>query len=277
MVAGGGDGEPDQDCRSTRSVSPTWGRRRGRCWPAWQRGWTSAATSTGPSWTNLRKAVRYYLAVKVALVTVSFAAAVSGLPLPFAPVQIVILELFMDLCASVAFVSLPPEADEMRRPPREPTASFMDHALVAGIAAGGLTLAVATAAMFLLVLRSAGVDGSRTMAVVTWMLSHAVLGLVMGRERRPVSLQGLRRTPAMLVWVGASLVFAVAMLAVPALRDVRRGGPVSWRVVGIAAFRGWAERVAEVPHTADDPTHAAVPDGDEVGPQPDSALGSTSG
>src|SRR5207302_7652486 len=64
---------------------------------------------------NLRKAVRYYLAVKLALIAVTFAMAVTGRPLPFSPVQTVVLELFMDLGASIAFVNLPAEGDEMRR------------------------------------------------------------------------------------------------------------------------------------------------------------------
>ena len=105
---------------------------------------------------NLRKAVRYYLAVKVALVTVSFTAAAAGLPLPFAPVQIVILELFMDLGASVAFVNLPAEADEMKRPPRDPRAPFLDRTMAAGIFAGGLTLGAATGAAYLIGLRWGG-------------------------------------------------------------------------------------------------------------------------
>jgi len=196
---------------------------------------TAAAAGGRRLYANLRKAVRYYLAVKVALVTVSFAAAVSGLPLPFAPVQIVILELFMDLGASVAFVSLPAEQDEMRRPPRDPSVPFLDRVMVAGIAAGGLTLAIATGAMFLLGLRTVGVDGARTMAVVTWMICHAALGAVMGWERGPVPLQGLRRTPAMLAWIAASLGFAAAMLALPGFREVLHGGPVPWPLAGISA------------------------------------------
>jgi Ca2+-transporting ATPase len=187
---------------------------------------TAAVAGGRRLYENLRKAVRYYLAVKVALITVSFAAAVSALPLPFAPVQIVILELFMDLGASVAFVNLPPEADEMRRPPRNPAAPFIDRQVIMGILAGGLTLAAATGAMFLFGLRSLGTDGARTLAVVTWMICHAVLGVVMGWERRPVSLAGLRRTPAMLIWVAAAFVFAFAMLSVPPLREALRGGPV---------------------------------------------------
>src|SRR5215471_19479861 len=80
------------------------------------------------------------LAVKLALIAVTLGMAVAGLPLPFSPVQIVVLELFMDLGASVAFVNLPPEGDEMRRRPRDPGARILDRRMLAGIAGGGLTL-----------------------------------------------------------------------------------------------------------------------------------------
>jgi Ca2+-transporting ATPase len=58
---------------------------------------------------NLSKGVRYYLSVKVALVAVFVASLVLGLPFPFSPIQIILLELFMDLGASASFVAEPPE------------------------------------------------------------------------------------------------------------------------------------------------------------------------
>lgn len=66
----------------------------------------------------------------------------SGLPAPFEPVHIVLLELFMDLGASVAFVAEPPAADAMRQPPRDPSRPFLDRAQVAAI---GLTAVALTA------------------------------------------------------------------------------------------------------------------------------------
>ncbi|MBX6377803.1 MAG: cation-transporting P-type ATPase, partial [Clostridia bacterium] len=75
---------------------------------------------------NLQKAVRYYLAVKVALVAAMLAPVVLGWPPPFPPVVIVLLELFMDLAASTAFVSERPEGDLMEEPPRDPTRPFLD-------------------------------------------------------------------------------------------------------------------------------------------------------
>jgi Ca2+-transporting ATPase len=175
---------------------------------------------------NLRKAVRYYLAVKLALVAVTFVMAVAALPLPFSPLQIVVLELFMDLGASVAFVNQPPEGDEMRRRPRDPRARIVDRRLLAGIGGGGLTLAALTGVTYLVALRAFGVDGARTLALATWLSGHAALGVVMGWERRPIEPRDLLANPAMLLWAGAAVVFGVAILAWRPLQALLHGGQV---------------------------------------------------
>jgi P-type Ca2+ transporter type 2C len=185
------------------------------------------ATSEGRRlYENLRKAVRYYLAIKVALVTVSLVAVVGGLPLPFTPVQIVLLELLMDLGASFAFVHQAAESDLMQRPPRDPKRPFLDRSMVAGIAAGGLTLAVLSGGAYLLALPTLGVDSARTLALVTWLIGHAVLGIVMGWERRPVAPRALLRNRWMLAWAGAAAAFALALLTAPPFAAVLHAGPV---------------------------------------------------
>lgn len=78
---------------------------------------------------NLTKGVRYYLAVKVALMSVTLLPVLLKVPLPFAPIQIIIMELFMDLAASATFVAEPPESELMRRPPRDPNLPFMGRAV----------------------------------------------------------------------------------------------------------------------------------------------------
>ena len=52
--------------------------------------------------SQLRRAVAFYLGAKIALVMVVAVPLILGLPAPFDPVHIVILELFMDVGASVA-------------------------------------------------------------------------------------------------------------------------------------------------------------------------------
>ncbi|HKF77763.1 MAG TPA: HAD-IC family P-type ATPase [Candidatus Dormibacteraeota bacterium] len=175
---------------------------------------------------NLRKAVRYYLAVKLALIVVSLVPALTGRPLPFDPVQIVVLELFMDLGASVAYVNQPSETDEMRRRPRDPRARLLDRRLVAGIVAGGLTLAVVAGGVYVAALGPLGTQGARTLALVCWLVGHATLGIVMAWERRQVGFRRLLANPAMLVWAGASTAFALALLLSAPLAALVHAGPV---------------------------------------------------
>jgi Ca2+-transporting ATPase len=66
---------------------------------------------------NLRKGLKYYLSIKAALISLFiFALGIEyfypNMPLPFAPIQIIVLELFMDIAASGATEHL---ADAVRR------------------------------------------------------------------------------------------------------------------------------------------------------------------
>lgn len=197
---------------------------------------------------NLRKALRYYLAVKLALVTVSLAMVLSGRPLPFNPVQIVILELLMDLGASVAFVNLAPESDLMRRRPRDPFAHLLNRHMLAAVVAGGMTLAVLVGGAYLLALPSLGVTGARTLALICWLVGHVALGFAMVWERRPLVLSDLRSNPAMAAWAIAAGAIALALLAVPPLAGLLHAGPVPVLAGAAAVMAGvvaplWLEGV----------------------------------
>ncbi|HEX2988984.1 MAG TPA: HAD-IC family P-type ATPase, partial [Chloroflexota bacterium] len=177
---------------------------------------------------NLRKAVRYYLAAKVALVGSSLIAVLLHLPVPFTPIQIIVTELFMDLGASVAFTTERAEGDVMARPPRDPKHPFMDSAMQAGIFAGGISLCAAVIAAYLWVF-SQGAESAhaQSLAFVTWMMGHVLLALHMRSERQPLLSLGPLSNPAMVIWgVGA---LAVALLAanLPILRDALKVTPLA--------------------------------------------------
>jgi len=159
-------------------------------------------------------------------VTVSLGMVLIGRPLPFNPVQIVILELLMDLGAAVAFVNLAPESDLMRRRPRDPTAHLVDRPMLAAVVAGGMTLAGLVAGAYLVALPSLGVTGARTVALVCWLIGHVALGFVMVWERRPLVLSDLRSNPAMAAWAAAASAIALALLAVPSLAGLLHAGRV---------------------------------------------------
>jgi len=91
-------------------------------------------------YSNLRKGVRYYLACKIALVSIFLVPIVLGIPLPFAPIQIIVLELFMDLAASATFVAEPGEAGIMNKPPKSPSEKFINRSMLTSIVLGAVSL-----------------------------------------------------------------------------------------------------------------------------------------
>ncbi len=68
---------------------------------------------------NFRKGLTYYLSAKAILLSVFVVPLVLGIPFPFAPIHIILIELLMDLASSTIFVTEVAEPDIMKHPPRE--------------------------------------------------------------------------------------------------------------------------------------------------------------
>lgn len=196
---------------------------------------------------NLRKAVRYYLAAKVALVIGSLVAILAHLPVPFSPIQIIVTELFMDLGASVAFATERAEVDVMARPPRDPKQPFMDLAMQAGIFSGGVSLAAAVLGAYLWAF-SQGVEPvhAQSAAFATWMVGHVLLALHMRSERQPLLSLGPLSNPIMVLWgVGAVVLVSLAS-SMPVLRETLKMAPLNaqdWIMAALAPLvtTGWWE------------------------------------
>ena len=196
---------------------------------------------------NLTKGVRYYLTCKVALMAATLLATLAGMPAPFAPIQIILMELFMDLAAAATFVAEPSEGDLMSRPPRDPRAQFMDRDMVVSIFTSAVGLFAAVSIAYLGPL-CGGVDlaTARTMAFVTWMLGHVFLALNMRSERVPLFRLGVFSNRFMIGWGVAAVLFVVLATSAPALQGAIRTTPLSgpqWlMVVGVSlAGAFWME------------------------------------
>jgi Ca2+-transporting ATPase len=166
---------------------------------------------------NLSKGVRYYLSVKVALVAVFVASLVLALPFPFSPIQIILLELFMDLGASASFVAEPPEPSIDARPPRNPRTPFLDRAMVTWIGAGGLALLVAVFVPYWYTLsRGESVAVAQTAAFSAWLIGHVLLAFVSRSSTDPLHRVGFFSNRVMLLWGAGAVLFLVLALTVPA-------------------------------------------------------------
>jgi P-type Ca2+ transporter type 2C len=164
---------------------------------------------------NLRKGVRYYLACKVAIVATFLLPIALGLPLPFAPIQIIVLELFMDLAASATFVAEPEELGIMRKPPVNPKEKFMNRSMMRMLLMGAVSLFAAVSTTYLATwYLNPNVDNrlelARTVAFATWMLGHIFLALNFRSEKEPLAKLGVFSNRVMVLWA----LLVVATLAV---------------------------------------------------------------
>ncbi|MDD5317814.1 MAG: cation-transporting P-type ATPase [Candidatus ainarchaeum sp.] len=198
---------------------------------------------------NLRKGVKYYLSVKAALILAFVLPVAAGLPFPFAPIQIIVLELFMDLAASAGFVAEPAEKNIFERKPRDSRKPFLDSGMLLGIAVSGLCLFAAVMAAYFYAF-SLGLDetGARTYAFLAWMIGHILLAYVSRSEREPLYKLGLLSNRLMNLWALAVMAFiALIYLAEPVraglkLMTLQPSPAVAATALGFALVAiGWQE------------------------------------
>ncbi len=189
---------------------------------------------------NLTKGVRYYLACKIALVASFLLPIALGIPLPFAPIQIIVLELFMDLAASATFVAEPQEAGAMQKPPLNPAKKFMNKNMLTIMALGALSLFGAVSTSYLYTWYTTGdLVLAQTMAFATWMVGHIFLALNLRSEKEPLAKLGLLSNKLMLLW---ALIVAVTLIVgtnVPLLHESLRITSLSltnWTTVLAVSF-----------------------------------------
>ncbi len=154
--------------------------------------------------SQLRRAVAFYLGAKIALVVVIAVPLALGLPAPFHPVHIVVLELFMDVGASVAFVSEPTAPGTMDRAPRDPASRFLDRTQLSAIALTAAALIVAVLPAFLIVHARSGAGMAMASAVAAWLIANvAIAWSLRARPGLP-----LRRNIAFPAWALLALIAA---------------------------------------------------------------------
>ncbi len=166
------------------------------------------AIATGRNITaQLRRALAFYLGAKLALIAVILTALATGLPSPFQPIHIVLLEIFMDLGASVAFVAEPAAPAAMRRPPRRPGSRFLDTTTLTTISAVAATLTLAVLPAYLITATSSDIEVARTAAVLAWLTGHALIAWSLRTQPR----LSWRANPAFPTW--AATATGTALLA----------------------------------------------------------------
>jgi Ca2+-transporting ATPase len=186
---------------------------------------------------NLRKGIKYYLSVKTALIMIFLVPVLLGMPMPFSPIQIVILELFMDLAASAGFVAEPGEKDIFSRPPRGRTEEVLSDVVIRDIFFNGATL-------FLAVMAAYGYAGHlglglaqmQTFAFSAWIFGHVILAFISRSDRQSVFSLGVFTNRIIDLWAVAAISFLLLGIFIPFLRGRFHFAPVPLSHLALAAL-----------------------------------------
>jgi Ca2+-transporting ATPase len=169
---------------------------------------------------NLQKGIKYYLSVKVALILIFLLPVLLNIPMPLAPIQIILLELFMDLAASAGFVAEPREKNIYSRPPRNPKEDVINHRVIRDILINGAVLFTAVTSVYLYARsQNFSLVQSQTFAFAAWIFGHIVLAFISRSDKAPVFSLGMFTNSVMNVWAFAAIAFLLLGIYLPVLNE----------------------------------------------------------
>lgn len=172
---------------------------------------------------NLQKGMRYYLCIKLALILIFLVPVILGVPMPFSPIQIIILELFMDLAASAGFTAEPKEKNIYTRKPRDPQQPIFNTEVLVDLGIKSLVLFAVVTAVFLYTYYGIhDLVTSQTLAFTAWIIGHIVMAYVSRSDTRSVISIGPFTNRIINLWALAAVAFLLIGIYVPYVNNLIR-------------------------------------------------------
>jgi Ca2+-transporting ATPase len=185
---------------------------------------------------NLQKGLKYYLSVKVALILIFLIPVLLGVPMPFAPIQIILLELFMDLAASAGFVAEPAAKNIYSRGPRNPKESVLSNRVIKDIIIKGAVLFIAvTAVYFYARFRNLSLAQTQTFAFSAWMFGHIILAFISRSDQESIFSLGMFTNKIINLWGVGAITVLVLGIYLPILNQRLNLTPINFiQLISIA-------------------------------------------
>ena len=186
---------------------------------------------------NIRKFIKFSLAGNLGKVLAVFAAPLLGLPLLFAPFQLLWLNLITDGALGLGMSVEPAERGAMQRPPHKPSEGVFARGLGAqiiwlGILIGLLVLGVAVWGW------RTGQEGWQTMAVTTVVFAQVFQALAIRSNTESLFRQGLLSNRALLASAAAVVVLQLIVIYTPILQGLFGTVPLSPLQLAVTVLAG---------------------------------------
>lgn len=197
---------------------------------------------------NLKKGIKYYLSVKLALVFVFLMPVLFGVAMPFAPIQIIVLELFMDLAASAGYVAEPIENDAYGDFKDQVKQGVLGKKSVIDIIIKSSVLFLTVIGVYTFALsQNYGQLESQTLAFAAWVFSHIFLAFVSRSDRQSIFSVGLFKNKIIDVWGLGAVALLLLGVYLPTLQGRLNLTYVSiWQIFSVMIFALFMASIVEI-------------------------------
>ena len=169
---------------------------------------------------NIKNSIQFLLSGNFGAILAVLYASIAGLPVPFAPVHLLFINLLTDSLPAIALGLEPHSKEVMKQKPRPMNESILTKQYLLSIGTEGLGIGIMTMAAFLIGYRSGDAVLASTMAVGTLCTSRLVHGFNC-KSSRPVLFT--KRFFNNIYLIGAfliGLVLITGVLMIPGLQGI---------------------------------------------------------
>ena len=183
-------------------------------------------------YANIKRAIQFLLSGNTAGILTVLYASLMGLPVPFAAVHLLFINLLTDSLPAIA-LGLEPHTDEvMSEKPRPRNEGILTKPFLFSVGIEGLVIAAATVTAFYLGLNAGGAAAGQTMAFSTLCLSRLFHGFSCKSQHPVLLTRHFWNNRALLGAFAIGALLLGLVLLVPALEPLFAVAPLSAGMVG---------------------------------------------
>lgn len=198
-------------------------------------------------YANIKRSIQFLLSGNAAGILMVLYASLADLPVPFAPVHLLFINLLTDSLPAIALGLEPHTELVMKQKPRPRQEAILTKRFLATITLEGFIIFATTAAAFHIGLKSGGAMAGRTMAFATLCLSRLVHGFNCKSEYPVIFTKRFYNNPYLWFAFGIGVLLLGAVLLLPQLSGMFQvaalGGRLLVAIGGLALLNLWAIQI----------------------------------
>lgn len=190
-------------------------------------------------YTNIKNSIKFLLSGNTAGIITVLYTSILALPVPFAPVHLLFINLLTDSLPAIAIGVEPAGDNLLDQKPRDPKEGILNKDFLLRILTEGSIIALATIFSFYYGLRSGGAAMASTMAFTTLTLARLFHGFNC-RSRQSIFKLGFASNKASILAFLGGVCLLSLVLFVPILQKLFEVTPMSGIQIGFAALFAFA-------------------------------------